>query len=208
MGRSSYCSKPRLRALISGHSHVHWLKKYLKKNVPGSYRHFAVTQGIKSVRFLSKRGGRLSWLCSRATFKNIRRERPNIIILCFGGNDLDSKVRKPGRVAMDIYNCAKEILRTISSVQQIAICQIVRRESWRELSLIVGNIAVDTANELLEAVCDGHPNMFFWKHRGLLNPQKVIFRPEDGVHYNDGGNKLLFRSIRGALLFAAKRASV
>ena len=40
----------------------------------------------------------------------------------------------------------------------------------------------------------------FWRHRGLVNPDKNVYA-RDGIHLNDFGNEALYRSYSGAILF-------
>lgn len=156
-----------------------------------------------SVKYSALRGGRLSWLEGRITSRGFRRKVPSIVLLNIGGNDLDSAEMRPQEVGLRLFECAH--LRAVRlGTRQVAICQIVPRLSWRKVPTHVGNDFVAIINEFLEAVCDGHPNIFFWQHARLPKDSQPIMR-EDGVHFNDAGNNMLFRSFRGALLFAAKR---
>lgn len=220
-------TKGKRRSLIISHSHGHWLEKYIEETNPRALGNFALRESGIAVSFLSKRGGRIPWMGSRKIRSKIHRKGPQIVIMCIGGNDLDSgeERKKPQVVAMDLFTSAKSILQSNHTIKQVGICQIVRRKCWRTFSSLEGDVAVDTVNEFLAAACDGHPSIFFWKHRGLQDPlmekkdrsfevaspcwgdrlsRKPVLR-HDGVHFNDAGNKLFFRSIRGALLFASKR---
>lgn len=166
------------------------------------YQEFAVSRhNIRSVKFLTMRGGRLSWLDRNIKSARFKRAVPSIIVLNIGGNDLDSSASSPQLVGLRLYECAKFLVGL--GVKQVAVCQIVPRSSWRYLPTLVGNDKVDSINEFLEAVCNDQ-SIFFWKHDRIPNSMTTIHR-DDGVHFNDSGNKLLFRSVRGALLFAAKR---
>ena len=41
----------------------------------------------------------------------------------------------------------------------------------------------------------------FWRHRGLIYPSAAIYLA-DGIHFNEGGNRALYKSYRGAILLA------
>ena len=58
-------------------------------------------------------------------------------------------------------------------------------------------------NEVIRAECKQSHHVSFWKHKGFMNSQELIFHT-DGVHFNDLGSYKLFRSYRGAVLRAAK----
>ena len=68
------------------------------------------------------------------------------------------------------------------------------------------NVKVDVLNQYLQVVLEPLVYADFWYHRGLRNPSiPVLCR--DGVHLNDHGNYTLYRSYRGAILFALQQIS-
>ena len=65
---------------------------------------------------------------------------------------------------------------------------------------------VDLLNKYLKMVLEPLPYAEAWSHRGLQSPSiAVLYR--DGVHLNEAGNYALYRSYRGAILFALKKSA-
>ena len=56
---------------------------------------------------------------------------------------------------------------------------------------------------VLDPVC--HENTLYWKHRGFWCPLVAVLEEGDGVHPNNYGNQIMYRSIRGSLVHALKR---
>lgn len=68
------------------------------------------------------------------------------------------------------------------------------------------NIKVKTANAFLKTVLEDEPNLHFWRHKGL-SLHAAHFLASDGTHLNTAGQFKLYKSIRGALIFASKQCS-
>ena len=63
---------------------------------------------------------------------------------------------------------------------------------------------VDLLNKYLKVVLEPLPYAEAWSHRGLRSPSIAVLC-RDGVHLNAAGNYALYRSYRGAILFALKK---
>ena len=189
-----------MRTLVLGDSHVFWLERFHKEQrlvIPN-----LCMRAEDHVGMLGIRGGTVPSLKSAMTVKFIKTFAPELVILHVGGNDLDSKSRPPPQlVGMRIFECAKQIISL--GVSRVVVCQIVRREKWRQFSYEAGTMAVTDANEFMQAACGGHATISFWKHKGLWSSERAAFRL-DGVHFNNLGNYKLLRSIRGAIITASK----
>ena len=88
-------------------------------------------------------------------------------------------------------------------VQQVVVCQVVRRKSCCHLTQVAGTARVAEINECLRAVCDDE-HLSFWRHKGFWNSQKEIFR-RDGVLFNARGNIKLWKSVHCSCFGAMKR---
>ena len=65
------------------------------------------------------------------------------------------------------------------------------------------NVLVDEVNAELRHLISFFTAIYFWKHCGLLLDYKSLVC-DDGVHVRPTGDRLYFRSIRGAALFLSK----
>jgi len=105
----------------------------------------------------------------------------------------------PKTVGSSIKSLVCKLLKE-SNVAFIVFCQVIHRATvpshcpWY-------NSSVDTLNNYLDVVLE--PLLFtaFWQHKGLREPKITILK-RDKFHLNDQGNYALYRSYRGAILFA------
>ena len=82
----------------------------------------------------------------------------------------------------------------------VFVCQVLHREQLPRRSY---NLDVDKLNKYLKAVISDIPNARYWRHRGMLLPSQEVLAA-DGVHLNDHGQYLLYRSYRGAVIQSLK----
>ena len=146
-----------LDVLLMGHSHFHWLNEFVRKDVEPRYRDFAVSlNGCRAVSFYTKRGGRVADFAPRHATEKIRKLLPDIVILCMGGNDIDSRDvnHKPQAVGMKVFQLASSLIRI--GVNQVGVCQVFPRKKWRKLLRREGDRAV----EIINAACENHPKIF------------------------------------------------
>ena len=105
-------------------------------------------------------------------------------------------------VALDIHRLVARLVQ--SGVRSVAVCQVCLRLKWRnDVSFEVGATRVAQLNSRLEAFSGDMPYVFFWRLKRLLSSTMPVFRG-DGCHYNDAGNYRLCRSVRGAIMAAAR----
>ena len=152
------------------------------------------------LRCLGRRGATLRTI--RAMSPLIAAQSPEIVVMHVSGNDIDCRSGSPPQaVGMAVFCFAKTLIAM--GVKRVVISQVIRRDSWRHFSLEVGNARTACINEFLLAACGGDDNIVFWQHRRLWNSQRPVFRA-DGVHLSNVGNLRFLRSIRGAIITAAK----
>ena len=121
------------------------------------------------------------------------------------GNDIDCRSGSPPQaVGMGVFCFAKTLIAT--GVKRVVISQVIRRDSWRHLSLEVGNARTACINEFLMAACGGDDNIVFWQHRRQWNSQRPVFHA-DGIHLSNLDNLRALRSICGAIITAAKHVT-
>ena len=193
-----------VKVLVLGHSHVYWLGAFAGSTSPsGLFADFSVRGHACDVRYLGLRGATASSLRAPAVRSQIASFGADVVVLHVGRNDLDGKsAPDPCMVAGDLQRFASELLAM--GVSRFAVCQVVRRQRWRNFSFEEGAARVIALNAELESLCKGVDGMFFWRHKRLWNSIRVVFR-RDGVHFSDIGNYRFFRSIRGAIMKAANQ---
>ena len=160
-----------------------------------------------SLSVIAKRGARLSFAtdaASRITLSNADRA-----ILHLGSNDLTDSGCEPKQLAADILNIARRFIR-VDSFRTVAICQLCYRYQPSSASRVRYplrpryNMLVDEVNAELRRLISFFPAIHFWKHRGMLLDYRSLVS-NDGVHLRcPDGERMYFRSIRGAALFLSK----
>ena len=130
-------------------------------------------------------------------------------IIQIGGNDLNSINCQPEQLAREILNVARQFVNS-EGFDKVALCQLFHRfppacSRKSRYPLRPGyNKLVDIVNAELWRLVAFFPKIHFWKHRGmLLDYQSLVSR--DGCHVGPGGQRLYFRSVRGAALFLSKQ---
>ena len=83
-------------------------------------------------------------------------------------------------------------------VAAFLLCQVLPRKNQPFSGY---NERVWHLNGLLKEEVKSIPGAKFWVHRGLCNPSRNIFTRDD-IHLNEEGHQALYRSYRGAILFA------
>lgn len=116
---------------------------------------------------------------------------PHALILEIGTNDLSDL--RPEVVGSEIEELVRLLLDSYS-VRVIGVCEVIPR-----VRAPFFNAAARMLNQYLRGVLDPIPNVFCWQHRGFSEPSLHPYL-SDGVHVNPGGQYLLYRSYRGAIL--------
>ena len=94
-----------------------------------------------------------------------------------------------------------DVLRYEIQHKFTVICQVIPR---RNSPFPKYNRRVKKLNKCLRDTLADSSVVKFWRHRGLNNPTRDIY-VRDGIHLNKRGHKALYRSYRGALLYALKQ---
>ena len=81
----------------------------------------------------------------------------------------------------------------------------IRRELVHFSTLGAGGAGISFVRDgALKRLIEFFPKIVYWKHRGMLSDY-VSLLSDDGVHIAPAGERLYYRSIRGAVLFLSKR---
>ena len=132
----------------------------------------------------------------------IKAFQPKIIILELGTNDLCVMGQRPESVGSDIEHLV-QVLHDHCGAEFIMVCLVIYRPA---IPPHVPDFShkVDLLNKYLKVVLQPLPYTEAWSHRGLQSPSIAVLC-RDGVHLNAAGNYALYRSYRGAILFALKK---
>ena len=191
--------------LVLGSSHVRRLSNSFEQvSLSGSFN----IDGVKP--FFRGIGGRLARdIMSEDDFV-VELLKPDFCFLVCGGNDLSDPTVSALEVANNIFDVVEWLHKT-HHVTFIAVSQLFWRfakpdpSKGRPLSPEVYNAKVAEVNSILEVSLLAGYSML-WRNKGLFaNPSD--FLTADQVHLNFVGNQRLYRSIRGAILFALRRIS-
>ena len=125
-------------------------------------------------------------------------DKPDIVYLQIGGNDLSDQLLSPTKVAKSIYSFAC-YLRYGLNIKIVVIGQLLLRNPNKVHKDYNSNVM--TVNSTLEHLCKQEfLNIIFWKHHGFWADLKHIHR--DGTHVKTSAMKQYFRSVRSAVLHA------
>ena len=116
----------------------------------------------------------------------VRAFQPHVVILEIGSNDLCEAGQ-----------------RSVRPGKFVVVCQILNRATAPSQHPDY-NLGVQVLNNYLKVVLEPLSYAEFWNHKGLRRPS-IPMLLRDGVHLNDRGNYALYRSYRGAILFALKK---
>lgn len=182
-----------------GHSYVRRLKEFIEK---GSEGHFTDTLNIENTCSVHWHGvgGRTIQKVVQYDTPIITSLSPDILVLEIGSNDLCRRRSKPKEVATSVLESVKSF-HIFFQVKFVIVCKITERS---KIPYAKYNENVARTNRYLKLALEELDYAKFWSHRGLSCPTIDIFT-RDGVHLNSKGNRALYRSYRGAILFGHKQ---
>ena len=188
------------RSLILGHSFVQRMKVFLKHNAGNSSfnEHFDLKNSCL-VKLIGN-GGRTVERLMRYDLRATRATKPDILVVEIGSNDLCDPSADP-EILGETITASVDVLRHEIQHKFTVICQVIPR---RNPPFPKYNQRVKKLNKCLWKMLADSSAVKFWRHRGLHNPTRDIY-VRDGIHLNNQGHKALYRSYRGALLYALKQ---
>lgn len=184
-------------AAVVGSSHVLWADRARRAD-PDSYELAGIPIIFKGIR-----GGGLRELKeNKVDFLLLD---PSIIFLQIGGNDLDDGHNvDPSDLGASILQFAKDLIEDLTnSVKLVMVGQQLKRLHWRNYTQQQGNLRVAQLNNYLRSAFASNRHLYFWRHKGLWDPESSIWL--DGVHYNDKGTHELLLSFKAAIHLGVRR---
>ena len=121
----------------------------VSKNDP-RFSHFAVSEAC-DISFYAARCGTVKRFQSEAYVNAMKRIPTQIIIVCLGGNDIDSSDAHTLGVGMDLFQLTSKLKNNIHGLGRVGFCKVMERKRWRHLSVEGGRAAVQDINEFLQA---------------------------------------------------------
>ena len=196
-------SAPPLSILVLGDSHVSWLDSFIiSDGLADRFGELEMEGRACHVQYLGIHGATVATFLNPNMRAKIESFHPDAAVICLGGNSIaGSGLPDLALVALDIHRLVARLVQY--GVRSVAVCQVVRRLKWRNVTFEVGAARADRLNAYLKAFSEDMPFVFFWRHKRLWSSKICIFRG-DGCHFNDSGNYRFFRSIRGAIMAAAR----
>ena len=189
---------PTPRVLVLGHSFVRRLQEFAAQTRSGGTYDLNLELSRVCSVFFHGIGGRTVDKTIKYDLAKIRSTAPNIVILELGSNDLCDKDSDPESIALSIVALA-ELLRTDLKLRFVVVCEVIAR--LKEPFCGYNQKAAQTNGHLRESLRET-PATKCWQHRGLIQPSHNAVYAPDGIHLNSMGNKALYRSYRGAILWA------
>lgn len=196
---------PPINVCIVGTSHVRRLRDAINASADPA---FSKNFGLSDVHVSFVCGG--GWTLSNIehALPLIREQHPQYIILKVGSNDLCSaNLQESISVADGIVETAKH-LRHSCHTKGVLVCSVTYRGQGRYLptahAVETYNEKVHLANKFLKAVIEDEPGLEYWRHKGMSESIASLLSA-DGVHVNPAGQFKLYKSIRGAILYACRQ---
>ena len=185
------------RALVFGHSFVRRFGEFIDNRQPSDlYRRDLQLVHTCEVEIFGT-GGSTVDKTIRFDLNTIRGIAPNVVVMEIRSNDACDMDSGLETIASSLV-ALMELLIIECKLQFIVVCQILSRKHppFEEYNERVRQINTFVSEALLHI---GRAK--FWRHCGLIDPTATICLA-DGMHLNEGGNRALYKSYRGAILFA------
>ena len=185
------------RALGFGHLFLRRFSEFIDNSQPNDLYHRDLQLVHTCDVEICGTGGRTVDKTIRFELNTIRGTAPNAVVLQMGSNDACEKDSEAETIASSLV-ALTELLISEWKLEFIVVCQILprKRPPFEEY-----NDRVRQINTLVREVLLHIKRAKFWRHRGLIDPSTDIYLA-DGIHLNEGGNRALYKSYRGAILFA------
>ncbi|KAK6179056.1 hypothetical protein SNE40_011502 [Patella caerulea] len=192
------------RVLLLGSSHICRLDKFMLQNK--EYKNFNWRDDFELIQtcLFGIGGGKItsSRHCRRWEEK-LSSERPDHLLVQFLGNDLDDP-----ELNIDlVHEISDKMVAMLTmwvqryNLQKITICKLMPRASVRYADSVTHyNSMVMQCNNYLEQLVQSVPSWSLARLRGVSSELPAFHLLQDGVHLNNLGLKLYYRSIRGAIL--------
>ena len=160
------------KLLVIGHSFVRRLKEYLGGKGLRLERQFSSTviRGFGGMRLASL----------RQHLVYVNRQKPTVIVVDIGTNDLASPMCCPLHLANEVVSVARQFA-AVPSVQHVVVVDVMRRVATGVRMEVRAdfNDARTAYNAALHRLTDGLANIHAWKHRGMSEEWQSLIRKKN-----------------------------
>ena len=189
-----------IRIVVGGHSFVSHLKNFLDtdEDLLNRYNYsFNLYRENPETKFIFRSG------CDVKFLKNVLRipimkNRPHIIIIEIGSNDLTKIYIDPSKLASEVLTFCQWLLN--NSTKFVIVSAVIYRSKSKMIPLDEYNARVDEYNYRLSELCNSSPNIIFWSHPRIQRGMNLL--RSDGIHLNNSGNYHFYMSLKNALAHA------
>ena len=184
--------------LIWGHSFVKRLRRDLRSHFDPRVDSYFKLKGTSSVH--SHGVGRRTVAKLRSFDLHVAEQiASDVVILEIGTNDLVGTSPEVVGSAIESLVC---LLLEDYKVRVVCVCHVIPRgQSYVEAASFAGRVEI--LQQYLEVVLFPIPIVFCWLHKAFSHPWKDFYL-QDGVHVNPADQYHLYRSYRGAILWALR----
>ena len=191
-----------VNVLLYGHSFVTHLKDYIA-TLPSYMWNLGMDRNVAQISYKGLGGATVDRLRRPVTLGDVQRQRPEIVVIEAGTNDLARDYLTPGDVCEEMVKLVRDVIDC--HVREVIVCQVILRGEEGMLRAVDDfPDKVYEYNHLIESELEFIPRANFWHHRNLWDVD-LEEHVEDGTHLNNLGHKKLYRSIRGAVQSTSTR---
>ena len=184
------------KVLILGHSFVHRLHSFIKRNEQNYDLNLGITEPVR-LGWRGIGGCTVIKLRQPENLAFLSTFQADIVFLRIGTNDLTRRHASPANVGSAIEDFVR-LLHDEYGVKSIFVGQTIRRDAKGNFNFNVAVLA-----RYLKVVLEPLPYATYWGFWQSCRPLISY----DGVHLNREGQHRFYRSIRGAVLQGLKKLS-
>ncbi|CAG2213335.1 unnamed protein product [Mytilus edulis] len=193
------------RAVVFGHSFIRRLNDFVLCNKHNGWSNLSLDERDILVNLFGSGGGTVrqgpKCMFQPCLLKVIADDKPDVVFLQVGGNDIKHDSVDPKLLARDITSFAEFIIDGYD-VKHVIVGQLLQRfNANRPYNY---NEIVNEVNTHVKLIIKNIDKLSFWHHRGMWSDSESLIA-NDGVHLNKKGTLKFANSIRSALGICMRR---
>ena len=163
-----------------------------------------VEESISSVVWEIKGGIYINKL--KKMLKRVKDEKPAILIIEIGSNDLTKSFPSPPRFAVEVVKLAEHWTKQVPEIQKLVVCQVTNKAdiTCSSKSMRQFNDDVELYNQNLCRMLKSKNRIIHWRHKRLY--RTLDEATDDGTHLDTDEGKLRYKkSMYGAIREACRQ---